>query len=167
MIILETERLYLRPFIQDDINTLYSIFSDDETMLYYPAPFNLEQTQKWIEKNQHRYDIDGYGLWGVCLKETEELIGDCGLIKQYVDGKTEVEIGYHINKNYWSKGFATEAARACKTYGYDQLDLNRLISIINPKNTPSIRVAEKIEFNLEKESVIFDKTHFIYAGKKT
>lgn len=164
MIILETERLYLRQYRKEDIHTLYSIFSDAETMEYYPAPFNLEQTQNWVKKNQERYQEDGYGLWGVCLKKTNELIGDCGLVKQIVDGRTEVEIGYHINKKYWLNGFATEAAKGCKEYGFYQLGLNKLISIIDPRNVPSIRVADKIGFTKEKESFIFDKNHYIYAG---
>ncbi|GLC88968.1 GNAT family N-acetyltransferase [Lysinibacillus piscis] len=165
MIILETERLYLRPYRKEDVHTLFSIFSDAETMVYYPAPFNLEQTQNWIKKNQERYEKDGFGLWGVCLKETDELIGDCGLVKQIVDGRMEVEIGYHIHKKYWSNGFATEAATGCKEYGFNQLGLTKLISIIDPRNIPSIRVAEKNGFTKEKESFIFNKNHCIYAGK--
>lgn len=163
MIIINTERLYLRPFRQEDLDALHFIFSDAETMAYYPSPFSLEQTQNWIKKNQKRYEEDGYGLWGVCLKETDELIGDCGLVKQRVDRRTEVEIGYHINKKYWSKGYATEAAEGCKEYGFYQLGLNHLISIIDPGNVPSIRVAEKIGFTKEKESFIFDKNHYIYS----
>jgi ribosomal-protein-alanine N-acetyltransferase len=166
MIILETERLYLRQYRKEDIHSLHSIFSDTETMEYYPTPFSLERTQNWVKKNQERYEEDGYGLWGVCLKETHELIGDCGLVKQKVDGSTEVEIGYHINKKYWSKGFATEAANGCKKYGFYQLGLNRLISIIDPRNVPSMRVAKKIGLIKEKESFIFNKKHYIYAVTK-
>ncbi|MFD3447083.1 GNAT family N-acetyltransferase [Microbacteriaceae bacterium 4G12] len=166
MIILETERLFLRQFNNEDILYLHPIFSDSETMKYYPAPFNYEKTQNWINKNIERYREDGHGLWGVCLKETNELIGDCGLVKQIVDGKTEVEVGYHINKKHWSKGFASEAAKGCMEYGIHQLGLNKLISIIDPRNIPSIRVAEKNGFTKEKESFIFDKNHFIYSFSK-
>ncbi len=146
MVILETERLFLRQYKEEDMPFLHSIFSDSETMKYYPAPFSFEQTQNWIKKNQERYQEDGYGLWGICLRETDELIGDCGLVKQKVDDKTEVEIGYHINKKYWSKGIASEAAKGCKEYGFYQLGLIKLISIIDPRNIPSIRVVEKIGF---------------------
>ncbi|MEH7380891.1 GNAT family N-acetyltransferase [Bacillus sp. JJ1533] len=164
MIILETERLYLRQYDEYDIYSLHTIFSDPETKEYYPAPFTFEQSQNWIKRNQERYLEDGFGLWGICLKETNELIGDCGLVKQKVDGKTEIEIGYHINKEFWSKGFATEAAKGCKEYGFYQLGLKKLISIIDPRNLPSIRVAEKIGFTKEKKSFIFDKYHNIYSG---
>lgn len=105
-------------------------------------------------------------MWAVCLKETDEFIADCGLVKQIVDGETEIEIGYHIKKEYWLKGFATEAARACKDYGFNQLGVNKFISIIDSRNLPSIRVAEKIGFKKEKEMFIFNKNHCIYAGEK-
>ncbi|MFJ7666393.1 GNAT family N-acetyltransferase [Lysinibacillus sp. NPDC097195] len=166
MFVVETKRLYLRHFNNEDIAALHAIFSDAETMKYYPAPFNLIQTKNWVDKNIDRYEKDGFGLWGVCLKETNELIGDCGLVKQIVDGKNEVEIGYHINKNYWSRGFATEAANGCMEYGTVQLGLHRLISIIDPFNRPSIRVAEKNGFTKEKESFIFNKIHSIYSLTK-
>jgi ribosomal-protein-alanine N-acetyltransferase len=166
MFILETERLILREYEEADLDPLHRIFSDPETMKYYPAPFSLQKTQDWIKRNQERYRKDGFGLWAVCLKETNECIGDCGLVKQMVDDRIEVEIGYHINKQYWSKGYATEAAKACKAYGFNQLGLNKLISIIDPKNVPSIRVAEKIGFTKEKEAFIFGKNHVIYSGVK-
>nr|WP_275950881.1 GNAT family N-acetyltransferase [Cytobacillus citreus] len=156
----------MRQFKDDDMPSLHSVFSDSETMEYYPAPFSFEHTQNWIKRNQERYKECGYGLWGICLKETNELIGDYGLVNQKVDGKTEVEIGYHINKKYWSKGYASEAAKACKEYGFYQLGINKLISIIDPRNLPSIRVAEKMGFTKEKESFIFDKNHYIYSGSK-
>jgi [ribosomal protein S5]-alanine N-acetyltransferase len=166
MVILETERLLLRQYNKEDIVSLHSMFSDAETMKYYPAPFSLKKTKNWIQKNKERYEEDGYGLWAVCLKETNELIGDCGLVKQIVEGNMEVEIGYHINKKYWSQGYASEAAKGCMEFGLYQLGLNKLISIIDPMNIPSIRVAEKIGFSKEKEFFIFNKRHLIYSFNK-
>jgi ribosomal-protein-alanine N-acetyltransferase len=163
-VIIETPRLILRQYHAEDVISLHVIFSDPETMTYYPAPFNIQQTKDWIKTNLDRYVNDGYGLWAVCLKETKNVIGDCGLVKQTVDGRTEVEIGYHINKIYWSNGFASEAAKACKEYGFDKLGLHRLISIIDPQNISSICVAEKIGFTKEKESFIFGKNHHIFLG---
>ncbi|PZM62431.1 GNAT family N-acetyltransferase [Paenibacillus dendritiformis] len=166
MIIMETPRLFLRPFDDEDVASLHPVFSDPETMAYYPAPFSYQQTQAWIQRNQARYANDGYGLWAVCLKDSGQVIGDCGLINQNVDGKTEVEIGYHLNKAYWSKGCASEAAAACKEYGFERLGLSRLISIIAPQNAASIRVAERIGFSKEKEAFIFGKSHYIFSGSR-
>ncbi|WP_028549626.1 GNAT family N-acetyltransferase [Paenibacillus sp. UNC451MF] len=164
MLHLETDRLFLREYTDEDFEPLHAIFSDQEMMQYYPAPFSIDKTLSWIERNYTRYQTDGFGLWAVCLKETEECIGDCGLVKQTVEGSMEVEIGYHIHKRYWGEGYATEAAIACKRYGFQQLGLNKLISIINPGNLASIRVAEKIGFTKEKELFIFNKHHWIYSG---
>lgn len=161
---METKRLSLRPFTMDDLSSLHSIFSDPETMAYYPAPFSEEQTKSWIKRNLERYQVDGFGLWGVLLKENNQFIGDCGLVKQTIAGKTYVEIGYHINKIEWSKGYATEAAMSCMDYGFNTLGLNKLISIIDPKNHPSIRVAEKIGFTKEQDLFVFNKIHSIYSG---
>jgi len=166
MVIIETQRLILRQYNEDDLISLHKIFSDPKTMAFYPAPFRIDQTQDWINRNQKRYEADGYGLWAVCLKDNNELIGDCGLVKQQVDNKTEVEIGYHINKEYWSNGYASEAARGCMEYGFNKLSLNKLISIIDPKNIASIRVAEKNGFTKEKEAFIFNKNHYIYSRVK-
>lgn len=164
--ILETERLYLRHFEADDAAALHEIFSDAETMRFYPAPFTIEQTHTWISRNQNRYKADGFGLWAVCLKDTDEVIGDCGLITQIINGEAEVEIGYHIHKRYWSKGFAAEAALKCKEYGFQQLKKNKLVSIIAPNNIQSIKVAEKIGFTFEREEHIFNKKHYIYSGTR-
>ncbi|MCU6793864.1 GNAT family N-acetyltransferase [Paenibacillus sp. WQ 127069] len=166
MMILETSRLYLRHYINEDIHALHPMFSDPETMKFYPSHFSFDQTQQWISRNMTRYDKDGFGLWAVCLKETDGCIGDCGLVKQQINDKTEIEIGYHISKGHWSKGYASEAALACKEYGFYQIGLSRLISIIAPGNIASIRVAEKIGFSKEEEAIVFNRNHYIYSGVK-
>lgn len=166
MLEIETMRLVIREFQDEDIPALYQLFSDAETMKYYPAPFSLLKTKEWVQRNQESYEKNGFGLWAVHLKDSKQCIGDCGLVAQVVDGEPEVEVGYHINKKYWSKGYATEAAQACTEYGFHQLGLQRLISIIDPKNTASIRVAEKNGFRKKKTSFIFDKEHAIYSRSK-
>ncbi|SDC78838.1 GNAT family N-acetyltransferase [Shouchella lonarensis] len=163
---IETKRLCLRPFTEDDIPRLHEIFSDRETMAHYPSPFSYEKTEAWVRWNQESYEENGFGLWAVCLQENQTLIGDCGLVKQTVDGCTEVEVGYHIDKNHWSQGFGSEAAFACKNYAFKTLGLNRIISIVAPDNMPSRRVAEKIGLREEKESFVFGKNHVIYSGEQ-
>lgn len=162
-IIFETERLFLREYVEQDINTLYQILSDPYTMKYYPVALNWTQTKNWIIRNRTRYKNDGYGLWAVCLKENGKFIGDCGLVKQNIKGTAEVEIGYHIHKEYWSRGFATEAAARCKAHAFNEKNLTKLICIIEPQNKQSIRVAEKIGFKKERVETIFGKQHLIYA----
>ena len=163
--ILETERLYLREYVEEDFAPLHDIFSDAETMSYYPSPFTIDQTESWITRNLERYQNDGYGLWAVCLKENGFVIGDCGHSNAIINGHKEEEIGYHINKSYWSKGYATEAALKCKEYAFNILKLNKVISIIDPNNQQSIRVAEKTGLKLERQEHIFNKKHLIYSAE--
>lgn len=162
--ICETRRLYMREYEDNDLEAMVPVFSDPDHMKYYPAPFTREQTQKWITRNQHRYQRDGYGLWVVCLKEGDRVIGDCGLINQTVSGKVQVEIGYHIHPQYGGRGYATEAAIACRQYAFEVLKLDKVVSIIAPGNQASIRVAEKTGLQFEHEEYIFNKRHLIYAG---
>jgi RimJ/RimL family protein N-acetyltransferase len=139
--VLETARLVLREFRTDDLDTLAKVLSDPQTMRFYPAPLDDAGVAAWIERNRRRYEKDGFGLWAMILKSSGELIGDCGLIRQFVDGSEQVEIGYHVRRDLWGKGLATEAARASRDYGFANLPLDRLISLIRPENQPSRRVA--------------------------
>ena len=97
--ILETKRLLLREMNPDDYQALFLVFGDPETMRHYPHTFDGQHVKDWIERNMNRYQKDSFGLWAVCLKETGELIGDCGLTLQNIHGEILPEIGYHIRRN--------------------------------------------------------------------
>src|SRR5271165_4118167 len=101
MPVLQTPRLSLRAFVPADIDALATILTDPETMRYYPAPFDRAEVADWIQRNRSRYDDDGHGLWAMILNSTGELIGDCGLVRQTVDGADEIEIGYHVRRDLW------------------------------------------------------------------
>ena len=161
--ILETSRLILREFRPDDLDALAKVLSDPETMRFYPAPLDHAGVSDWIERNRRRYEKDGFGLWAMILKSTGELIGDCGLIRQVVDGTEQVEIGYHVHRDLWRNGLATEAAQACRDYGFAELPVDRLISLIRPENQPSRRVAEKNGMTIWKEVLWRGFPHLMYA----
>ncbi len=118
MQILETTRLILREFSVHDVDDLAGVLSDPETMRFYPTPFDRSAVEERIARNLRRYAKDGHGLWAMVLKATDEVIGDCGLTMQNVDGANEMEIGYHVRRDHWRCGFATEAARACRDFGF-------------------------------------------------
>ena len=162
-VILKTSRLQLREFVPENIDALTKIFSDPITMQYYPAPFSRQEVAEWIERNRRRYRKDGHSLWAMILKSSGELIGDCGLATQNVEGQSEIEIGYHVRRDLWKQGFATEAARACRDYGFSQLKAPRLISLIRPENIPSRRVAEKNGMTIWKEIIWANLPHLVYA----
>lgn len=163
MQILETPRLILREFHRDDVDALARTLSDAETMRFYPAPFDRAAVDDWISRNLVRYQKDGHGLWAMTLKSSGELIGDCGLTVQQVDGLDEIEIGYHVRRDLWGNGFATEAARACRDYGFARLPVERLISLIRPENLQSRRVAEKNGMAVWKETMRQNLPHLVYA----
>ncbi len=150
-----------------DIPALLTVFGDAEVMRYYPGPLDEVQMKAWVDWNQRRYDAFGYGLWALILLSTGELIGDCGLINQVVEGVREVEIGYHVRRDLWGQGLATEAASACRDYGFDALRTPRLLSLIHPQNLASRRVAEKVGLTLSREVRWNNKVTCIYAIERT
>ena len=163
MEVLQTSRLTLREFTSSDAEALALVLSDPETMKFYPAPFDRAGVEQWIVRNMRRYAENGHGLWGMVLKSTGELIGDCGLTVQSVDGVEEIEIGYHVRRDLWGQGLAAEAARACRDDGFARLRVERLISLIRPENIPSRRVAEKNGMTVWKEVMWRGLPHLVYA----
>ena len=163
---LETGRLILREFVPQDADALAAVLGDPVAMQYYPAPFDRQGVEEWIERNISRYRRDGHGLWAMALKDSGELIGDCGCTLQEVEGANHVEIGYHVRRDLWGNGYATEAARACMQYAFTKLGVDRVISLIRPENLQSIRVAEKN--GLTREKIIFwrEYEHCIYAKSR-
>lgn len=139
----ETDRLILRELTMDDLRDLHAILSDPDLMRHYPQPFDWEKSKSWIAWNLENYATYGFGLWAVILKADNRLIGDCGITMQKVNGSMEPEIGYHIHKTHLNKGYATEAAKACREYAFEVLRFERVFSYMNHTNTPSRRVAEK------------------------
>ncbi len=165
--VLETKRLILREMTSNDVDDLLEVLSDPEAMQFYPQPLDRKMTQAWIERNIQRYAQYGYGLWALIFKENGKLIGDCGLVVQEVDGVEEIEIGYHIRRDLWGKSLATEAAQACRNYGFNHLGFDKLISLINPANAASRRVAEKNGMKLLKEIEWRNKPTCIYAVERS
>ncbi len=139
--ILETERLYLRELEQSDFSALCRILQDEQTMYAYEGAFTDAEVQDWLDRQLARYEKYGFGLWAVILKETEELIGQCGLTMQpWKDGEV-LEIGYLFRRDCWHKGYATEAAIGCKKYAFETLHAGEVCSIIRDTNTASQNVA--------------------------
>lgn len=113
--VLETSRLRLRQLALDDVDNLLGIFNDPEAMRYYPGTKGRAETVEWINWNLGSYRDHGFGLWAVIRKDTSEFAGQCGLtLQRNVDGRDEVEIGYSFLRGQWNRGFATEAATACR-----------------------------------------------------
>lgn len=160
---LETPRLLLRRMSADDLDALCAVLGDAEAMQYYPHPFSRQEVEQFIQKQILRYKNDGFGLWAVILKGTGELIGDCGLAMQEVEGQRQLEVGYHLRRDHWHRGYATEAARACVEYGFKELRVREIICMIRPENLPSRRVAERVALKAGKQVFWSGFNHLIYA----
>ena len=115
--ILETARLQMREMNLSDINALSSILQDENVMYAYNGAFNAEETMEWMMKQMLRYKEYGFGLWGLFLKDTDEMIGQCGITMQEYKTAKVPEIGYLLAYRHWHNGYATEAAIACREYG--------------------------------------------------
>lgn len=141
--LIESTRLFLRKMSQSDFNALCKILQDEEVMYAYEGAFSDKEVQEWLDRQIMRYKTDGFGLYAVILKESGEVIGQCGLTFQDFNGNQVLEVGYLFQKTYWHKGYATEAARACKEYAFTALDADEVYSIIRDTNIPSQKVAER------------------------
>ena len=163
---LETDRLFLREFVLEDADALGLVLGDPVAMQYYPAPYDRAGIEDWIRRNLARYRDSGFGLWAMLLKDSGELIGDCGCYVREVDGKCEFELGWHVRRDLWGRGYATEAARHCIEYAFSRLGAERVIALVRPENRSSCRVAEKNGMACEK--IIFWRgyDHCIYAKQK-
>lgn len=139
--ILETERLYLREMKQSDFNSLCKILQDEDTMYAYEGAFSDDEVREWLNRQIRRYQKREFGLRAVILKETDEMIGQCGLTMQLWKDEEVLEIGYLFERSHWHKGYATEAAKACKQYAFEVLDADEVCSIIRDTNTASQNVA--------------------------
>ena len=168
--ILETARLNLREIQRTDYSDLAEILQDDETMLAYEGAFTNEEVQQWLDRQRERYTDDGFGLWAVILKETNKMIGQCGLSMQDANGKQVLEIGYLLNRAYWHKGYASEAAIACKEYAFTKLNADEVFSIIRDTNTASQNVALRngmvIVEHFVKHYRGVDMPHYLFSGKR-
>jgi RimJ/RimL family protein N-acetyltransferase len=151
MNILETERLTLRQFTNDDSKFIIEQLNEP-SFIQNIGDRNVHSTEDAHRYLQNgpitSYQKNGFGLYAVVLKETGEIIGMCGLIKR--DQLEHVDIGYAFLPRFWSKGYALEAASAVKADGRDRIGLKRLVAIVDPTNEGSIRVLEKIGLKYEK-----------------
>ena len=168
--ILETKRLYLREMTQSDFPALCKILQDAEVMYAYEHAFSDEEAQSWLLNQQRRYETYGFGLWAVILKETGEMIGQCGLTMQdYNDGQV-LEVGYLFQKKFWHRGYATEAAIACKVYAFETLGADEVYSIIRDTNIASQNVAKRNGMSVKdmfvKHYYNTDMPHLVFSVRR-
>lgn len=151
-LILETKRLFLRRQVLSDLDDLWALYCDPEITKYIPdAPRSYEETKEELEWHMNGHpQYPELGLWATIYKETGKFIGRCGLLPWTIEGQREVEVAYTIAREFWGQGLGTEAAQGILNFGFEKLNLRRLICLIDPDNIASQRVAEKMGMSLEK-----------------
>ena len=164
MLITTTPRLTIRQFQASDLDDLAPILANPEVMHFSATGVKTRaQIKAFLDKILHQYQQEGFGLYALLKKSTQQMLGYCGLLVWLIDGKREIEIGYRLTCTHWGQGLGTEAALAIRDYAWQQLGLDRLICIIEPDNYPSIRVAQKIGMTYERATVIMDIPVGIYG----
>jgi ribosomal-protein-alanine N-acetyltransferase len=153
---IETDRIRLRAFTPGDLDALYMVFGDAGVMTYISGgkPRTREATHAGLLRTIEGWRERGFGLWAVVEKDTDRVIGYCGLI--FLEGTTDIELAYGLAKSSWGKGFATEAARASLRYAFEELKLERIVAVVNPQNIPSQRVLEKLGMKYTRDAHHYD-----------
>jgi len=165
---IETVRLILREMNMSDYEALYAVLTDSDIMQHYPYTFDETRVRGWIDRNVERYRTFGFGLWAVCLKDTGEMIGDCGLTMQNIHGVIRPEIGYHIRHDHQRKGIAKEAAIAVRDWTFENLPFGEIYSYMKYTNEPSAKSAMSwgCEFVEEFEDEVNERTRVYRITRK-
>jgi RimJ/RimL family protein N-acetyltransferase len=150
---LETARLLLRPWRQEDLDPYARICADPEVTRYVTGPLSRQESEEQVSRFVRHWEERGFGLWAVEYRASGAFIGFIGLLHQHdwPIGEDKTEVGWRLDRAFWGQGLATEGAQTSVRYGFEQLGLERIISIINPKNLASRRVAEKAGLTLRGE----------------
>jgi ribosomal-protein-alanine N-acetyltransferase len=150
-VILETGRLILRPVEAADIPALVDLWSDPQVTEHMGGPRQREKLARIFAETAQDPLAERYDMYPVVEKSSGKVVGHCGLLDKEVDGKTEIELVYVLARDAWGLGYATEIARAIIEHAFWKMGVERLIALIEPRNTASERVARKIGMRLEKE----------------
>ncbi|TWT27141.1 GNAT family N-acetyltransferase [Planomicrobium sp. CPCC 101110] len=166
---IQTARLVMRPYQDEDFGFLCSLFSDPEVVRFIGngQTRNKDGAMEflyWIYRSYKTHPK--LGLRVLVRKNDGKLIGHAGLVPQTVNGFEELEIGYWIARDHWGQGYATEAAAALKEYGRRQLGKKRFVSLIQPANEASRKVAERIGMELEKEIMLAGRKVCVYSNMR-
>jgi RimJ/RimL family protein N-acetyltransferase len=136
-----TERLVLRTMTADDLPALAAILTDPLAMVAYEGPFDESEVSAWLDRQLQRYADDGFGMWAVTLRESGQMIGQCGPTRQLIGDEPMIEIGYLFARKWWHQGFAIEAARACRDWAFENLPVQTVCSKVRDTNLASMNVA--------------------------
>jgi RimJ/RimL family protein N-acetyltransferase len=160
--VLATPRLKLRQLTPDDLDAVERVRADARRFWGLPL-LSHDEVREWLERHVAGYSRTGFDLWGVELRATRELIGDCGLVRREIAGRDEIELGYHLLEEHWGHGYATEAASACVDYGRAR-GHTRIVALILPSNLPSQAVARHVGLRPGPQVEWFGLDHVLWES---
>jgi RimJ/RimL family protein N-acetyltransferase len=167
-VIFETERLIAREWSLDDAEAAFLIYGDPLVWQYLPGgqpDLRIEETRTRLERRIALYDeMPGFGVWTLIERDTGELVGTILLLR--LDNTDEYEVGYHLRRDRWGQGYATEAAAGAIAYGFDKMGLTRVVGVTDPENIASQRVLEKCGLVRDGERFHFGMTVAYFALDK-
>lgn len=164
--VLQTARISMREWSRADLDRLATMVGDQDQMRLYPRPKTRSEALAWIDRNRALHEEHGFCFWLMESIKEAEFLGYCGIRPWSLAGADEIEIGWHTRKEFWNRGFATEAANACRDLAFSRFDLGRLIGEIDPANSASRRVAEKIGMRPERKVVRDGYSFIIFAVER-
>jgi ribosomal-protein-alanine N-acetyltransferase len=148
-----TDRLLAFPLRAEDLQEICLMHQDTDVMKYMGGVRNEEQTKRWLHDNLEHWNVHGFGCWMFRDKAGGIFVGRGGLRHAQLDGADEIELGYALASRYWRMGLATEMAKAVVAIGFEQLELESLIALVDPPNIASRNVAEKLGFHFERNTM--------------
>ena len=159
---IETERLLLRTYQPDDLETVYQLCSDPDITRFFPDYYTVkkEDVLTSLPRRFEKWRANHFGQFGVFEKNSAKLIGYCGL--QYLDRTSEVEVYYGFFKKYWKRGFAAEAAKAILRFGFEEINLEKIVAVTNPENVSSQKVLLRLGMTRGENRKVYlvDATYF-------
>lgn len=162
---LETERLILRPLAENDIDAIFALRKDAEIMRYIREPQKSRaEAESWMKLVSSRWENEKIGFCAVIEKESGKFVGWCGLWRLKESG--EIEVGYAITQKFQRKGYATEAAEACLVYGFERLNLKKIVAVTHSENSASRRVMEKLGMRYDGLGKFYGTKLAHYSVKK-
>lgn len=165
VMIADTKRLFIRELEPKDIKEIYQIYKDPDIRQYIPDidDYLEEEMKKQEAYIKNVYSFYGYGMWGIFSKTSKKLIGKCGIENLEVDGKNEIVLSYLLDTNHWGYGYALECCRAVFAYAKEELDIKRIVAVIDKKNTRSQNTAKNLGMTIEKEIPYKGHDYYLYS----
>ena len=150
------DRLRLREFRLSDLDALATMVGDPEQMTFYPSPKTRQEASTWIRWNRALYEEHGFGSWLIELLPHSRFAGYCGIRPLDLEGAPEIEIAWHVHKQFWGRGVATEAAAIACEAAVSRFGISRLVALVHPEHVASRTVAENIGMHAERTVVLED-----------